>query len=219
MPTTPFAMTTPTFNSADTRELNRCMNHFEGQSMIWLFGYGSLIWKADFDWHQRRPAVIHGLSRRFWQGSHDHRGTPEAPGRVVTLVDEPGAECLGMAYLIDRDVLAPLDLREKNGYLRRVTTMHFVDEPATASAAAAFAPDSAEGLAYIATAENTAWLGDAPLTRMVEQIGEAQGPSGANSDYLHNLADALRKLGGHDEHVFDLDTTLRERMPGAAMPR
>jgi glutathione-specific gamma-glutamylcyclotransferase len=185
----------------DTTRLNRRMTHFNDHDAIWLFGYGSLIWKADFPFLERRPAHVRGWVRRFWQGSHDHRGTPEAPGRVVTLTREPAAICHGMAYRITPEVLAPLDVREKNGYLREVTRLHFDDGHDGG--------DSAEGLVYLATRENAAFLGPAPLDAIVEQIATAHGPSGPNRDYLLNLATALGELGVDDPHVADLANRLR----------
>ncbi|QOR39898.1 gamma-glutamylcyclotransferase [Billgrantia diversa] len=178
----------------DTTHLNRERIFFDPDETIWLFGYGSLIWKAEFPFHEHRPAHIEGWARRFWQGSHDHRGTPEAPGRVATLVESPYSVCQGMAYRIDADTLGPLDVREKNGYLRERVILHFQDG------------SHAEGLIYLATEDNAAFLGDAPLEEMARQIATAHGPSGANRDYLLNLAAALENLGAQDEHVSTLMT-------------
>ncbi len=114
--------------SINTIIANQALHRFDGQSEVWLFGYGSLIWKADFDYIERRPARIHGWARRFWQGSHDHRGTPQAPGRVVTLIPDPDAHCAGMAYLITPEVFDHLDHREKNGYLREVVMIEFTGD-------------------------------------------------------------------------------------------
>lgn len=182
--------------TADTIAINQQMNQFDDHHSVWLFGYGSLIYKADFTYLQRRPASIAGWTRRFWQGSHDHRGTPEAPGRVVTLIAEPGAICHGMAYLITPEVFAHLDHREKNGYLRLATPISFEDGEQTV------------GLVYIATPDNTAFLGEAAEHDIARHIARATGPSGPNSDYLNHLAQALREMGREDGHVFAIEAFL-----------
>lgn len=184
--------------SLNTIEINRLMNRFDSHASVWLFGYGSLIFKADFPFIKRRPASIAGWSRRFWQGSHDHRGTESAPGRVLTLVPEEGATCHGMAYLVTPEEFAHLDHREKNGYLRLATEMTFEDG------------GRLEGIVYIATADNAAYLGPASERDIACQIATARGPSGPNSEYLLELARALRELGKHDEHVHAIEGYLEE---------
>ena len=184
--------------SHNTIAINQKMDKFDGHHSVWLFGYGSLIFKADFPFLERRPASIEGWTRRFWQGSHDHRGTETAPGRVATLVPEPGAVCHGMAYLITPEVFGHLDHREKNGYLRLATDIHFEDG------------SCAEGLVYIATAENAAFLGAASERDIARQIASAHGPSGPNKDYLMELAQALRDMDKEDAHVFEIERFLRE---------
>ncbi|WNL38655.1 gamma-glutamylcyclotransferase [Halomonas sp. PAMB 3232] len=180
----------------DTTAVNQSRRPFDDNGDIWLFGYGSLIWKADFPFLERKSAYIEGFERRFWQGSHDHRGTPQAPGRVATLIPVEGAVCHGMAYRISEETLAPLDHREKNGYLREVTPLHFADG------------GQVQGLVYMATEENPAFLGPAPLETMARHIHEAVGPSGPNRDYLLNLAQALRELDVEDAHIFALQAEL-----------
>lgn len=182
--------------SLNTIALNRRMDKFDGHPSVWLFGYGSLIFKADFPYLDRRPAAIGGWSRRFWQGSHDHRGTETAPGRVVTLVPDADALCHGMAYLVTPEEFAHLDHREKNGYLRLATDIGFDDG------------SSVEGLVYIATQENAAFLGPATELEIARQIAGARGPSGPNSEYLLQLAQALRELGKPDPHVFAIERHL-----------
>jgi len=161
----------------------------------WVFGYGSLIWKQDFPFTEARPAAINGWSRRFWQGSHDHRGVPQDPGRVVTLIESPGDSCVGRAFLIEPGVFEHLDHREKNGYERVRVRIEFDAQ-------------SANGVVYVARPENPAFLGPAPLGNMAEQINRCVGPSGSNRDYVINLARALRGLGADDPHVFEVEQFL-----------
>ncbi|WP_417538829.1 gamma-glutamylcyclotransferase [Marinobacter sp.] len=184
--------------SADTTEHNRNRQDFSGIESIWLFGYGSLIYKVDFPYLEKRPASIQGWARRFWQGSHDHRGTPEAPGRVVTLIEQPGAKCKGMAFRVSPKVFEHLDVREKNGYLRFTTTLTFDNG------------SHGEGLVYIATEDNEAFLGEAPDAHIARQIASAVGPSGPNSEYLLRLAESLRALGDECTHTFAIESCLKK---------
>jgi len=185
--------------SFDTTAINRRRHRFDGADQVWLFGYGSLIWKADFDFIERRTARLHGWTRRFWQGSHDHRGTPESPGRVLTLVRDPAATCTGIAYLVTPAVFDLLDHREKNGYLRELVPLVFDDGSVVE-----------HGLVYLADEHNAAWLGPASDATIARQVAHAKGPSGANRDYVLQLAEALRALDADDAHVFAIERALRD---------
>ena len=184
--------------AANTIQENSLRNDFDGNGPIWIFGYGSLIFKADFAFIERKPASIQGWERRFWQGSHDHRGTELSPGRVVTLIEAADSVCQGMGYLVDPVTLDHLDYREKNGYLRFESHLVFDDGNTEA------------GLVYIATKDNEAFLGSAPEWKIAAQIARSSGPSGRNIDYLFALANSLRALSAEDSHVFQIESYLKQ---------
>lgn len=114
----------------------------------------------------------------------------------MTLIESPGEVCEGKAFLIEHEVFEHLDHREKNGYERIELTIRFDDR-------------DVPGVTYHAAVGNVAFLGDAPLEEMVEQIRRCHGPSGANRDYVLDLAASLRDHGISDPHVFEIERRVR----------
>jgi cation transport regulator ChaC len=163
---------------------------------LWVFGYGSLVWRPAFPFLERLPGYICGWARRYWQGSTDHRGVPEAPGRVVTLIPAPQSQCWGIAYRVALEawerVAANLDHRERGGFDRKRVTVEFRDPERSAVRA----------LVYVATERNPNYLGPASDAEIAAQIRNAHGPSGPNAEYALELAAALRSIEAVDDHVF-----------------
>jgi glutathione-specific gamma-glutamylcyclotransferase len=162
---------------------------------MWIFAYGSLIFRPSFAYLERRRAYLPGFSRRFWQGSPDHRGVPGAPGRVATLVPAEGESCGGCAYRIEPSgsapILAALDEREQAGFerLRREVLDGPEGEP------------FAEALVYVAGATNPHFLGPLDERAIAAWVRRSRGPSGPNADYVLRLHEALGHLGIGDAHV------------------
>ncbi|KAJ1721501.1 hypothetical protein LPJ53_003988 [Coemansia erecta] len=182
---------------------------------LWVFGYGSLIYRVDFPVEASVFGYIKGHHRAFLQESHDHRGTEESPGRVCTLV--PHAEwlqlfphhhhhqedecssaagdqvheqvCWGMAYKVqsgrEAEVKRKLDYREKDGY-----TVDFVD--VFADGASGDQPVLRDVMVYVGESHNPSFAGASSLEDTAKVIARAEGPSGTNRDYLFHLCAALR---------------------------
>jgi glutathione-specific gamma-glutamylcyclotransferase len=151
---------------------------------VWLFGYGSLMWRPDLPYLARSAATLDGYRRRFWQRSSDHRGTAERPGRVVTLVAAAEARTLGVAYRLaaPAETLPRIDYREQQGYQRRTRSIRLADGTARTA------------LVYVADPDNPYFVADEARDATAAIIAAAHGPSGANLDYARRLVQTLDEL-------------------------
>jgi len=178
-------------------------------NFVWIFGYGSLIWRPAMAYAARRAGRIEGWARRFWQASTDHRGTPEAPGRVLTLVEARDA-VWGAAYAIERaawpEIDAALDVREQQGYARLTVELGLA-----AGDQAGSVVETASGLLYLATPANPYFIGPEPLQATAEVVRRSRGPSGSNLDYVVELERALAAMGAADAEVTALAGLLQRR--------
>ncbi|CCH46233.1 Cation transport regulator-like protein [Wickerhamomyces ciferrii] len=215
------------------------------QKPLWVLGYGSLIFKPPPHAKYVIPGVIHGYTRRFWQSSSDHRGTPEHKGRVVTLIpyddiktreefikdlykyeenlhDEFHKNDLKVwacAYYIpaefSQEVTEYLNVREQDGYtihnipflLHHDPLIHNQSE--LVEAINQLPKDHLTGkhvltsVVYIGTVDNESFIGPETIEDTANVISEAQGPSGANWEYLEKLYHSLKELdkNGKDNYL------------------
>ncbi|XP_050366101.1 gamma-glutamylcyclotransferase 2-3 [Argentina anserina] len=182
--------------------------------VMWVFGYGSLIWKAGFNFDERVVGFIREYRRVFYQGSTDHRGTPEFPGRTVTLEPAEGEVCWGAAYKISKkedqeNALEHLEVREKQ--YDEKAYLDFYTEPTATT------PAISGVMVYIASPDrkrNMNYLGPASIKDIAKQIVEAKGPSGPNREYLFKLEEALLHFDCKDKHVSDLANEVRRIISG-----
>ncbi len=177
----------------------------EPPSDVWVFGYGSLIFRAGFGYAQRRVARLHGFERRFWQSSPDHRGTPGTPGRVVTLVENRNASVLGVAYLLRAaeatQILAELDERERAGYERIWVCLDFVDAPF----------GRASALVYQARAGNPGFVARESDEQIARRRARRSRPERRQRKLREPPCPSPARAGEDDPHVSAIARLLAEK--------
>lgn len=154
---------------------------------LWVFGYGSLMWRPGFDHRVRRRAAIHGFHRAFCVYSHVHRGTRERPGLVLGL--DNGGSCRGIAYEV-----APENATATVEYLIRREMVTRVYMPRWVSARL---DDGRRVRAHTYTAAHNhmQYAGKLSLEDAARLIRHGVGRSGANPDYLFSAVAHLDELG------------------------
>ena len=166
-----------------------------GSGALWIFGYGSLMWRPGFAHDAAEPALLRGYHRAFCVYSVHHRGTPARPGLVLGL--DRGGSCGGRAYRgAARDaeaVIAYLDAREQVTavYLRRRVTIEIGAERVAA-------------ITYVADRAHRQYAGKLALRRAAEIILGGHGVAGDNPEYLEHTVAHLDELGIADGPLHEL---------------
>jgi cation transport protein ChaC len=159
------------------------------QHDLWVFAYGSLMWRPGFAYEETRRARVTGWRRCFCIYSVHHRGTPERLGMVLGL--DRGGACEGIAYRVaapqGSEVRRYLRAREQvSGVYREALLPVELEGQSSAEAMA---------LAYIVERAHPAYAGRLPLEVQARLIRGGKGVSGANLDYLVSAVRHLQELG------------------------
>lgn len=156
---------------------------------LWLFGYGSLIWRPDFDYAEQRPAKVHGWHRALKMWSRVNRGTPECPGLVFALLT--GGSCRGMVFRIERrrvlDVMPPLWDREMVNAVYDPRWLPCQTPHGTVKA-----------LAFTLSRKSPNHTGVLPDHEYCRIFEQASGRYGTTRDYAQATHEGLVKMGIHD---------------------
>lgn len=164
---------------------------------LWVFAYGSLIWRPGFAHAGMHRAVLHGWHRSFCLWSHRYRGTPERPGLVLGL--DRGGACQGVAFKVPgaaaAEVLRYLDERElPDGaevvYHRRVVKVRLLDEGGAVPA-----------VTYVVNRASRNYVPGLAAEQAAATIARGVGQMGANRDYLLNTLEHLAGIGLRDRRL------------------
>lgn len=180
--------------------------------VLWVFGYGSLVWNPGFKADEEIVGYIKGYRRVFDLACTDHRGTPQFPARTCTLEAQEEAICWGRAYCVrggpqkERLAMEYLERRECE-YDLKASVDFYTEEGESAT------PFLIGVLVFISTPNksiNKYYLGPAPLQEMARQIAKAAGPCGNNREYLFKLEQAMANIGHADQGVIKLANEVRK---------
>lgn len=156
---------------------------------LWIFGYGSLMWRPGFLYEEAVHATLSGGHRALCVYSHVHRGTPLRPGLVLGL--DVGGNCEGIAFRVaPRNVLATL------AYLKRREQVTNVYRPVSRRIVLQFdEPVAGRALCYMVNRRHRQYAGALPLEVQARLVRRSQGRSGKNTDYVLNTLRHLRSCG------------------------
>jgi cation transport protein ChaC len=171
---------------------------------LWVFGYGSLMWRPGFEFTGKVPARLIGEHRALCVYSFVHRGTPEKPGLVLGL--DRGGACRGIAYRVAEKhrvaTIAYLREREQvTSVYREVMRSVWLENEARRRVSA---------LAYVVDRGHVQYAGRLSLAEQLRHVQQGHGQSGANRDYVLSTVKSIEAQGFRDPQLHQLAAMLRE---------
>ncbi len=162
---------------------------------LWVFGYGSLMWRPGFAFLERRHARLVGAHRALCVYSFVHRGTPQKPGLVLGL--DRGGNCRGIAYRVAAAKRAPtvdyLRAREQVTLVYRETyRMVWLDDDPQ---------QSVHALCYMVDRGHRQYAGRLTLAQQVHFVRQGHGRSGNNRDYVLAAVKEIERQGYRDREL------------------
>lgn len=156
---------------------------------LYVFGYGSLLWRPGFEAVHTRRARIHGFHRALRVWSFHHRGSPAQPGLVLGL--DRGGSCVGCVFEV-----AAADKHATAAYLwaREMVTAVYRPRLVTADCGG----HRCTALTFVLDRDHEQYAGPLSPARAAEYIRTAEGLSGANPEYVRETVTGLERLGVHD---------------------
>jgi cation transport protein ChaC len=170
---------------------------------LWVFGYGSLMWRPNFDFIEAAPALLHGAHRSLCVYSWVHRGTKSRPGLVLGL--DRGGACRGMAFRVaggDADaVIAYLRQREQ------VTSVYC--EARRPVRLGGETISRVEAVCYLVDRDHRQYAGPLSTDEQVNFVRQGKGQSGDNREYILNTVNHLKAMKLKDPGLFAVADRLR----------
>lgn len=160
---------------------------------LWVFAYGSLIWRPGFAHVEAQPATVHGYHRALCIRSDVYRGTPDVPGLVFGL--DRGGACKGMAFRVaDADVGAATQVI----WAREMVTGVYQPRWLKARLGTGASARQTTVWAFVAERRHDQYVGRLSDTETVRLVRQGQGQAGPCLEYLVNTLAHLDGLGLHD---------------------
>ncbi len=170
---------------------------------LWVFAYGSLMWRPGFDFLERRHARLVGAHRALCVYSFVHRGTPDRPGLVLGL--DRGGNCRGIAYrvAVGQRTATIAYLREREQvtmvYREAWRRVWLDDDPQQAVHALCFMVDRG----------HHQYAGHLSMAEQLRLARQGHGRSGACRDYVLTTVKELEALGCRDAGLHMLGEVLK----------